>query len=126
MLTLVVDELHLYRGTQGAEVALIVRSFLDRVGLEPDSPQLRLIGTSASLDESGHEYLESFFGVSRNSFKMIAGKPRQVAASLPINAEATRDELTHTGLVRDLDKAITVACRNEDGQDRATSFAGRQ
>ena len=122
MLTLVVDELHLYRGTQGAEVALIVRSFLDRVGLEPDSPQLRLIGTSASLDESGHEYLESFFGVSRNSFKMIAGKPRQVAASLPINAEATRDELTHTGLVRDLDKAITVACRNEDGQDRATSL----
>jgi len=122
VLTLVVDELHLYRGTQGAEVALIVRSFLDRVGLEPDSSQLRLIGTSASLDESGHEYLENFFGVSRDSFKMIAGQSRQVAASLPINVEATREELARTRWVRDLDKAITVACRDGDGPVRATSL----
>ena len=49
VLTLVVDELHLYRGTQGSEVAMVIRNLLMRLGLEPDSPQLRVIGTSASL-----------------------------------------------------------------------------
>ena len=51
--SLVVDELHGYRGSQGTEVALVVRNLLDRLGLEPDSPKLRCLGTSASLD--GHE-----------------------------------------------------------------------
>ena len=64
--TLVVDELHLYRGSAGAEVAMVVRNLMSRLGLEPTSPQLRIIGTSASLpgDESGRSYLESFFGVA--------------------------------------------------------------
>jgi DEAD/DEAH box helicase domain-containing protein len=121
VLTLVVDELHLYRGTQGAEVALIVRSFLDRVGLEPDSPQVRLIGTSASLDSSGHDYLESFFGVSRDSFKMVAGQPREVTASIPIDVKQARRDLLVDGFVPDIDKAITEACRDETGNTRATS-----
>ena len=63
--TLVVDELHLYRGTQGSEVAMVVRNLLSRLGLSPDSPQLRCIATSASLsdDSGGLDYLEQFFGV---------------------------------------------------------------
>jgi DEAD/DEAH box helicase domain-containing protein len=82
ILTLVVDELHTYRGTQGSEVALTVRSLLRRLGLGPDSPQLRCIATSASLDgEGGLTYLEEFFGVSRRSFKVIPGRPRP---TLPI------------------------------------------
>jgi DEAD/DEAH box helicase domain-containing protein len=53
-LTLVVDELHSYRGTQGSEVALVVRNPLRRLEIAPGSPQLRCIATSASLDgESG-------------------------------------------------------------------------
>jgi DEAD/DEAH box helicase domain-containing protein len=56
--TLVVDELHSYRGTQGTEVALVVRNLLDRLGLPADSPKLRCIGTSASLEgEAGKSYL---------------------------------------------------------------------
>ena len=51
MLSLVIDELHLYRGTQGSEVAMIVRNLLGRLGLEPDSPQLRCLATSASLTD---------------------------------------------------------------------------
>src|SRR5262249_49081101 len=62
-LTLVVDELHTYRGTQGSEVALIVRNLLRRLGLDAESPRLRCVATSASLDgENGREYLEQFFG----------------------------------------------------------------
>jgi DEAD/DEAH box helicase domain-containing protein len=38
---LVIDELHLYRGTQGSEVALVIRNLLQRLGISPQSPQIR-------------------------------------------------------------------------------------
>ncbi len=47
--TLVVDELHLYRGSTGAEVGMVVRNLASRLGLEPSSDQFRIIATSASL-----------------------------------------------------------------------------
>lgn len=74
--TLVVDELHAYRGTAGAEVAITVRKFLDRLGLEAESTQLRIIATSASIDDSreGQEFVEGFFGVSRDTFSFVSGK----------------------------------------------------
>jgi DEAD/DEAH box helicase domain-containing protein len=87
--TLIVDELHSYRGTQGTEVAMVVRNLLDRLGLEPDSDKLRCIGTSASLDgEEGKNYLEQFFGVSKSTFKVEEGKPLQIEAELPLSKEA--------------------------------------
>ncbi|TIL66185.1 DEAD/DEAH box helicase [Mesorhizobium sp.] len=97
--TLVVDELHSYRGTQGTEVALVVRNMLDRLGLPPESPQLRCIATSASLDsESGGDYLEQFFGVPGSTFAIYPGEPRSFDVALPIdprvieeNAEALLD-----------------------------------
>ena len=46
---LVIDELHTYRGTPGTEVAYLLRVLLDRLGLNPDHPQLRIIASSASL-----------------------------------------------------------------------------
>lgn len=90
--TLVVDELHGYRGTQGTEVALVVRNLLDRLGLSPNSPQLRCIGTSASLEgEGGREYLEQFFGVDRSSFVILPGKPSEFNSPLPIS----RSQMDH-------------------------------
>lgn len=86
--SLIVDELHGYRGTQGTEVALLVRSFLDRIGLEPDSPQLRCIGTSASLaGEEGRAYLEQFFGVPQSTFEIIPGEPHLREAAVPISQD---------------------------------------
>lgn len=74
--TLVVDELHTYRGTQGTEVGFIVRNLLRRLGLEPDSPQLRIIATSASLEgDTNHTFAEQFFGVPSNSFETVSGVP---------------------------------------------------
>jgi DEAD/DEAH box helicase domain-containing protein len=72
---LVVDELHSYRGTPGTEVAYLLRVLLDRLGLEPNSDQLRIIASSASLtsDPSGLEYLEAFFGRDRNRFRIVGG-----------------------------------------------------
>ena len=83
--SLVVDELHGYRGTAGTEVALVIRNLLMRLGLESGSPQLRCLGTSASLDgEEGKEYLEQFFGVDRKTFEVFPGEPRIPQANLPV------------------------------------------
>jgi len=43
---LVVDELHTYRGTAGTEIAYILRALYDRLGITPDSDQLRIIASS--------------------------------------------------------------------------------
>ncbi|OQW92707.1 MAG: DEAD/DEAH box helicase [Thiotrichaceae bacterium IS1] len=69
---LIVDELHTYRGTPGTEVAYILRLLLGRLGLSVDSPQLRILATTASLEEnaSGRKFLREFFG--RDNFAFIA------------------------------------------------------
>src|SRR6185295_1041481 len=74
---LVVDELHTYRGTPGTEVGYLLRVLLHRLGLTPDSPQLHLIETSASIDANAPrslQYLEQFFGRDPSSFRIIDGK----------------------------------------------------
>jgi DEAD/DEAH box helicase domain-containing protein len=72
---LVVDELHSYRGTPGTEVAYLLRVLIDRLGLSPDSDQLRIIASSASLEAgaSGLAYLEGFFGRDRHRFYIERG-----------------------------------------------------
>ena len=77
---LIVDELHLYRGTAGAEVAYLIRLLLLRLGLTPDHPQLRILGSSASLNsddpDSRHKslkFLQDFFGASKDSMELIQG-----------------------------------------------------
>jgi DEAD/DEAH box helicase domain-containing protein len=84
--SLIIDELHGYRGSQGTEVSLVVRNLLDRLGLKHDSSQLRCIGTSASLGgEEGLSYLEQFFGVSQGTFRIFPGNPSIPRADLPLN-----------------------------------------
>jgi DEAD/DEAH box helicase domain-containing protein len=73
--SLVVDELHSYRGTVGTEVGYILRLFLERLGLKSDSNQLRIMATSASIDEDSGKFLEEFFGRSRDRFSFISGDP---------------------------------------------------
>ena len=93
--TVVVDGLHLYRGTQGAEVSMILRSLLDRLGLAPDSEQLRCIGTSASLEGSGAEFLERFFGIDRSTFVLLEGQTRSTRATLPVDPDAAGVRMDH-------------------------------
>jgi DEAD/DEAH box helicase domain-containing protein len=80
---LVVDELHSYRGTPGTEVGYLLRAFLDRIGLSPDSPQLRIISTSASVkdDASSSKYLAEFFGRDQGSFFVEAGERKSFNGS---------------------------------------------
>ena len=71
---LVIDELHLYRGTSGTEVAYLLRLLLDRLGLHPAHSQLRILASSASLDTKEHEgesrkFLGDFFGTDENNLE---------------------------------------------------------
>lgn len=74
---LVVDELHLYRGTAGTEVAELLRVFLKRIGLHPGHAQLRILASSASLEhtERSKEFLHDFFGVPWSDAEIIKGEP---------------------------------------------------
>jgi len=75
--TLAVDELHMYRGTTGSEVALLLRNLLLRLGLDKRLRQVRFIAASASLDKSdpsGLDYLRQFFGAPMQQFEVIEGK----------------------------------------------------
>ena len=77
---LVVDELHSYRGTAGSEVAYLLRTLFNRLGLDPDSPKLRIIASSASLEgNEGREYLRQFFAREKD-FEIITSPqhPRHI------------------------------------------------
>ncbi|MBV7530467.1 DEAD/DEAH box helicase [Chitinophaga sp. sic0106] len=76
---LIIDELHLYRGTQGTEVAYLIRLILNRLGLSPDHKQLRILASSASLestDPKSIDFIEDFFGVKNaaDKFEIITGE----------------------------------------------------
>jgi hypothetical protein len=102
---LVVDELHTYRGTPGTEVAYLMRVLLDRLGLTPDSNQLRIIASSASLtnDASGLNYLEEFFGRSRSRFHIIGGN------TVSPNPASAQTLATHGPALRDLGQNLPAS-----------------
>lgn len=70
---IVVDELHLYRGTAGSEIACLLRMLYHAIGLEPvvdngyghkiPNPQIKILASSASLGDNTQKFLEEFFGI---------------------------------------------------------------
>jgi len=84
---LIVDELHLYRGSAGTEVSYLIRLLLKRLGLNPDHPQLRILASSASLPtdtpetrQQSDKYLKDFFGnqVPEKKIRIIPGRQRPI------------------------------------------------
>ncbi len=82
---IVVDELHMYRGTSGSEIAYLLRNLLHRLGLHPSHDQVRFLATSASLgsDDESRRFLREFFGVDPSSFEQLAGHRVEPQAPLP-------------------------------------------
>jgi len=88
---LIIDELHLYRGTQGTEVAYLLKLILNRLGLHPNHSQLKILASSASLDANDTnsiDFIQDFFGVAdaKNSFAIIRGENNLVH---PLSNQAT-------------------------------------
>ena len=119
VLSVVVDELHLYRGTQGSEVAMVLRNFLQRIGLSPKSSQVRFLATSASMSniEKGKVFASNFFGAKPESFLVTSG----VAKAVPEVSELTIEKVL-SGLYTDQELSFGLAntCRNSNGEYVAT------
>ena len=82
--TLVVDELHMYRGTAGTEIGYLIRSLKSRLGLTDHPEQLRILAASASLDPARDRgYLQDFFGADGSRFDFIPGETL-MPASAPV------------------------------------------
>lgn len=126
--TVVVDELHLQRGTAGSEVAMVLRSLLRRLDLGPNSPQLRVIATSASLnsDQAGLSYLEQFFGVDQDSFTPTEGVSRRPTPGLSLDRETVLQapDLAAVGTALQVSDTLAAACyeTDPDGRLRATAI----
>ncbi len=90
---LVLDELHTYRGRQGADVALLVR----RVREATESPALQCVGTSATLSTTGSfdqqrreiaDAAAAIFGAAVEPSQVIGETLRRVTPDLPGEGEA--------------------------------------
>jgi ATP-dependent helicase YprA (DUF1998 family) len=90
--TLVVDELHMYRGTEGTEVAYLLRNLMLRLGLGDRPEQLRILAASASLEgERDRPFLGQFFAAPEATFEIVEGaheKPASQTLELDDHAEA--------------------------------------
>ncbi|HUB33404.1 MAG TPA: DEAD/DEAH box helicase [Bryobacteraceae bacterium] len=112
---LIVDELHSYRGTPGTEVAYLIRVLLARLGLSGDSPQLRIIASSASVndDATARAYLEGFFGRSADRFRIVSGR------MLPFEPDAVGAVAGHAAAL----SAFGAALRDDGQADLAAAAA---
>lgn len=71
---IIIDELHLYRGTEGTEISYLLRLFYSRIGLSPSSNRIRILASSASLEgdpksdefETSQAFLKGFFGLEED------------------------------------------------------------
>lgn len=99
---LIVDELHSYRGTPGTEVAYLIRVLLARLGLSGDSQQLRIIASSASVndDDTAREYLEGFFGRRGDRFRIVPGR------MLPFEPDAAGAVAQHAAALAEFGPAL--------------------
>jgi ATP-dependent helicase YprA (DUF1998 family) len=85
---LVIDEAHLYRGAQGAEVALLIRRLLRHLGIGRD--RVRCILTSASLGASfsavdtGRIFASRLTGGSPDRFSVVLGTRRKLGGTAPL------------------------------------------
>lgn len=105
---LIVDELHLYRGTAGSEVAYLLRLLLHRLGLEPGHPKLKILASSASLEPNDAEslkFLSEFFGQPWHPDQIIPGYP----APLPEAPLGPLDPVPFADLTSALDSSSPYA-----------------
>ncbi|SIS41203.1 DEAD/DEAH box helicase [Neptunomonas antarctica] len=97
---LVVDELHLYRGSSGTEVGYLLRLLMDRLGLSPDSKQLQILASSASLDDDdeSYDFLGGMFGLT------------PAEAKERFHIESGESMYSGDGLNRSLTDTVDTAC----------------
>jgi DEAD/DEAH box helicase domain-containing protein len=112
---LIIDELHLYRGTSGTEVAYLLRLLLHRLGLTPSDPRLRILASSASLDPTSDDscsFLSDFFGCEWAPEQILPGSEQPIlgAGGPPLDS-ATFAEMAQTYQTRNLESMAESCTR---------------
>lgn len=134
---LIIDELHLVRGSAGTEVSFLIKSLLQRLGLDDPTKihKLRILASSASLPLDGEneshslKYLRDLFapyGTSQgpsdpgthdqNFWRdcVVPGKPHLDLVPLvklprePFEALVTSSDMKNEGLIRDVPRTEQV------------------
>lgn len=94
----VLDEAHLYRGAQGAEVGLLLRRLRERLGVDKD--RFQVICSTASFSQAGQatagEFGAQLTGVEASSFVPITGTyafriPEETGSDSDVEALCTID-----------------------------------
>jgi hypothetical protein len=93
----VLDEAHLYRGAQGAEVGLLLRRLRERLGVGPD--RFQVICATASFSEEG-QAIAGRFGAQ------LAGVPHDTF--VPIRGELAKRSPEGAGSDSDADALVAV------------------
>jgi Lhr-like helicase len=118
---LILDELHLYRGTAGTEIAYLLRLLLTRLGLHPGHPQLRILASSASLepsDPASLEFLRDFFGTEWSQDQIISGYqviPAPTKDAQPLPAKPFIDFVASATVTDEVDELSVKALTNDLG-----------
>lgn len=128
--TLVVDELHTYRGTAGTEVAYILKVLLNRLGLTNSPEKIRILSSSASIanGRGADAYLKDFFNCNPDSFSQIGDKEGfwNTGALTPeegiLNQEETRLVFEALREVPNLDKDSIERAVVDNGFDSICDF----
>lgn len=85
---LVIDEAHLYRGSAGAEVALLLRRLRSRLGITPDRLQVIATTTSFASPVSAREFAAQLSGKDVADFRTVEG---QLTERSPAGTGSTAD-----------------------------------
>ncbi|MCK8519266.1 DEAD/DEAH box helicase [Methanoculleus sp. 7T] len=92
-LLIVIDEAHMYRGSAGGEVALLIRRLMYKLGITRD--KVRFILTSASIPIDSEEtnsklkeFLRKLTSGEKDTFSIIAGANRKINSQNPIEFSA--------------------------------------
>ncbi|MFE7558645.1 DEAD/DEAH box helicase [Kitasatospora sp. NPDC057500] len=110
--TLVLDELHMYRGTAGTEVAYLLRNLRHRLGLDSAPEKFRVLAASASLEEGRDDaFLEDFFALPKSRARIIPGTavlPKRASTDLTAHAQLLA-AATDGGLSREQARGLAEA-----------------
>ena len=115
---LVLDELHTYRGRQGADVAMLMRRLRSRIG-NPQKPPL-CIGTSATMASEGaeREKNEAVASIASQIFGTEIGPDAVVTETLD---RVTNPQKIGNADSNGLKDAITLAAKGEVGIGKRNS-----
>lgn len=105
---LVLDELHTYRGRQGADVALLVRRVRERL-----SDKIQCIGTSATMVSEGTKESKNQV-VAKTASKLFAANISENCVITETLLRATNPEMTEETIIPQLGAAVDIGVSNKN------------